>query len=49
MNTRTHRILLLVLVIAYVVSPADFMGGPFDDLLVMLLGALANGRLKKGA
>ena len=49
MTAKTKKILHLALVIAYVVSPADFMAGPFDDLLVMLLGMLANGQLKKGA
>ena len=48
MSAKTKKILLLALVIAYVVSPADFMAGPFDDLFVMLLGALANSKLKKG-
>lgn len=45
MTAKTKKILLLALVIAYVVSPADFMAGPFDDLFVMLLGALANSKL----
>ena len=49
MTAKTKKILLLALVIAYVVSPADFMAGPFDDLFVMLLGALASSKLQKGA
>lgn len=49
MTAKTKKILLLALVIAYVVSPADFMVGPFDDLFVMLLGTLANSKLQKGA
>lgn len=49
MTAKTKKILLLALVIAYVVSPADFMAGPLDDLFVMLLGALANSKLQKGA
>lgn len=49
MTAKTKKILLLALVIAYVASPADFMAGPFDDLFVMLLGALANSKLQKGA
>ena len=44
MTAKTKKILLLALV-----SPADFMAGPFDDLFVMLLGALANSKLQKGA
>lgn len=47
MNTRTKKIVLVALVIAYVISPVDFMAGPFDDFLVMLIGMLANGKLKK--
>lgn len=47
MSTKTKRILLLALVVAYVVSPADFMAGPFDDLFVLLIGMLTDGKLKK--
>lgn len=49
MSPKTKRILLAALVIAYVVSPADFMAGPFDDIFVLLLGMLTNGKLKKGS
>ncbi len=47
MSVKTKKILLVALVIAYVLSPADFMTGPFDDVFVVLLGMLANGKLKK--
>ncbi|MDO4281616.1 MAG: hypothetical protein Q4C56_08300 [Peptococcaceae bacterium] len=49
MNAKTKKLLLVILVVFYVVSPADFAAGPFDDIVVMLLGMLANGKLKKGA
>ena len=35
------RGMLLVLVILYIVSPADLCPGPMDDLLVLLLGIAA--------
>lgn len=31
--------MLIVLLIAYVVSPVDLMVGPIDDIIVCLLGA----------
>ena len=31
--------ILVILVLAYVISPADFMVGPVDDIIVSLLGA----------
>lgn len=33
--------MLIVLIILYVVSPLDFMPGPIDDLIVILLGVAA--------
>ncbi len=36
------RILLCVVIIAYVLSPIDCIPGPVDDILVILLGYLAN-------
>lgn len=47
MNDRLKKILLLALVVGYVLSPADALPGPVDDLLVMLLGMFANGKLKR--
>lgn len=36
---------LMVMVILYVVSPLDACPGPFDDLLVVLLGFAAKKKL----
>ena len=36
--------MLIVLLIAYVISPADLMVGPVDDIIVCLLGARCMGR-----
>ena len=47
MSNRLKKILLLVLVIGYVLSPTDALLGPVDDLIVMLLGMFANGKLKR--
>lgn len=47
MNNRLKKILLVALVIGYVLSPADAMPGPIDDLIVMLLGMFANGKLSR--
>jgi len=35
---RFKKFIIAAIVVAYVVSPTDAIGGPFDDLLVMLLG-----------
>lgn len=35
------KVLLVLLVIAYIVSPVDFMPGPIDDIIVILLGVAA--------
>lgn len=37
--------MLIVLVILYVVSPVDFVSGPVDDILVVLLGIAAQKRI----
>ena len=47
MSNRLKKILLLVLVIGYILSPTDALPGPVDDLIVMLLGMFANGKLKR--
>jgi len=36
------KLVVLGLVIAYVVSPVDFMPGPIDDVIVLLMGAAVN-------
>lgn len=35
------KVLLVLLVIAYIVSPVDFMPGPIDDIIVIMLGVAA--------
>ena len=37
--------MLIVLVIVYVISPVDFVPGPIDDILVVLLGLAAQKRI----
>ena len=37
--------MLIVLVILYVISPVDFVPGPVDDILVVLLGITAQKRI----
>lgn len=39
------KVLLLVLMIVYAVSPTDLMPGPIDDLLVLMLGLVASKKL----
>ena len=46
MNGDTLRVLVLVFVALYVLSPIDGCPGPIDDLIVILMGAVANKRLK---
>lgn len=40
------RILLCVVIIAYVLSPIDCIPGPIDDILVILLGYLVNRKVE---
>jgi hypothetical protein len=40
--------MLIVIVVLYVISPVDFMPGPIDDLIAVLLGAAANKKLGSG-
>ena len=40
--------MLIVIVILYVVSPVDFMPGPIDDIIAILLGAAANKKIGSG-
>ena len=37
--------MLIVLVVLYVISPVDFVPGPIDDLLVVLLGIAGTKKL----
>lgn len=38
--------MLIVLVIIYVISPVDFVPGPVDDLIVILLGIAGQKKLE---
>ena len=37
--------MLIMLVIIYVISPVDFVPGPVDDIIVILLGLAAQKRI----
>ena len=41
------RTLILILMIVYVLSPADFYPGPLDDILVLILGSVLRNRMEK--
>lgn len=41
------KVVMLIAVIGYVISPADAVPGPVDDLIVMLLGIMANKKINK--
>ncbi len=41
----TGKILLIVFVILYIISPLDFAPGPLDDLMVLMLGLAARKRI----
>lgn len=43
------KLALLIAIGAYVISPADAIPGPVDDLIIMLLGLAANKKLNKKA
>ena len=40
---------MFILIAAYVISPADAIPGPLDDLVIMLLGMAANKKLNKNS
>ena len=46
MSDETMRILVLIFVILYVISPLDGCPGPIDDLIVIIMGFAARKRLK---
>lgn len=46
MNSSNKKKLLIVLVLLYVISPVDLLTGPIDDLFIMILGMIMNGKLK---
>ncbi len=39
------KLAILIAIGAYVISPADAIPGPVDDLIIMLLGLAANKKL----
>lgn len=41
------KVAMVIAIAAYVISPADIMGGPVDDIILMLLGVVANKKLNK--
>lgn len=41
---KIYKYVLLLVLMAYVVSPADFVPGPIDDMIMILVYALANRR-----
>ena len=43
------RILILIAVIVYAVSPVDLMPGPIDDLIVLVAGAIGTRQLRLAA
>ena len=38
--------LLFMLMIIYIVSPVDFVPGPIDDLIVLMMGLASRKRIK---
>ena len=49
-ETKMNKLIKLgmfIAIAAYVISPADMMGGPLDDIILMILGAVANKKLNK--
>jgi len=42
---QVKRILILVFVLIYAISPIDALPGPVDDILLAILGLVANKRL----
>ena len=49
--SRLMKLAMIIAIGAYVISPADAIPGPVDDLIIMLLGLAANKKLnaKKAA
>ena len=41
------KLVMFIGVIGYILSPADAVPGPVDDLIVMLLGIMANKKISK--
>ena len=47
MERNTYSIILLVTLVLYAISPVDAAPGPIDDLILILMYAIANGRKLK--
>ena len=46
-GNRSLRVILLVVLILYVISPADFYPGPVDDILAIAAYVLTSGASEK--
>lgn len=47
-NSSLLRVLVLVFVILYIVSPIDACVGPIDDIIVAVLGVACQKKLRRG-
>ena len=45
MNKGLLKVLIILGVLAYAISPIDAFPGPIDDLIVIILGVVANRRI----
>ncbi len=41
------KVMILVLMVLYIVSPIDACPGPIDDLIILLIGIAAQKRVKE--
>lgn len=48
-RTDIIKLVVLILVVAYIISPIDMAPGPIDDVIVLLMGAAINRRRIDGA
>lgn len=49
MSNRTMKLLLFIFMLIYVVSPADALPGPIDDLIAMFMTMAVQTKLGKTA
>ena len=42
------KVMMIVLIFLYIVSPLDLCPGPVDDLIVLMVGIAAQKRIGKG-
>ena len=47
MNNNALKVLVLVAVILYIVSPIDLCPGPIDDIIIAVMGVAARKRLRE--